>query len=86
MRDAATKQYLYTTARSGNKADGLFPAHPSGGSESPHLRRRTGSKGPPTQLSPMLLASEPIPSRRAAIGFSDRAYGLFSGQVDTFVA
>ena len=69
----ATQQYLYTTARSGNEADRPFPAHPQGGLESPHLLRRTSSKGLRTQLSPLLLASEAILGRRGAIGFPDRA-------------
>src|SRR5436190_17082581 len=37
--------YLNDSTRSDNDADGPFPAHPSGGTESAHLRRRDGLKG-----------------------------------------
>src|SRR4051812_18803554 len=69
--------YPNDTTRSDNEVDGPVPAHPSGGTESTHLRCRNCSKGLLTQLSQFLLASESILCRREVIGFSDRA--LFQG-------
>ena len=75
LRGTATKQYL--VLRRGAVTKQTCPFRPTaGGWESPHLRRRNGSKGLLTQLSPLLLASEPIPSRREVIGVSDRALGV----------
>ena len=38
-------EYLNDAPRADNEAGGPFPAHPSGGTESAHLRWRNGSRG-----------------------------------------
>jgi len=73
MRGGGPRVYPRDTSRADNEAGGLFPAHPSGDTESLRLRRRNGSKGLLTQLSLLLLATEAILCRREAIGLSDRA-------------
>jgi len=53
------------TLRPDNEAGGPFPAHPSGGTESAHLRRRNGSKGrsdPALAIAPSIWADS-VPSR-----------------------
>ena len=51
--------------RSDNEAGGPFPDHPTGGTESAHLRRRNGSKGhldPALAIAPSIWADS-VPSR-----------------------
>src|SRR5512141_1926612 len=73
MRGGTTRKC--PTTHRGGPTKQACPFRPTvGGLESAHLLRRTGSKGLWTQLSPMLLASEPIPGRRGGLQFSDRAY------------
>src|SRR5882724_10666312 len=66
----ASRRSSVATPRLGAITKQTCPLRPTaGGTESIHLRRRDGSKGLLTQLSPSLLASGSILCRREAISF-----------------